>query len=641
MRIKSLQIQDFRGVQRLHVDLAPVTVIVGPNGSGKTSIAWALEQLLTGRCPGTDDRGAGADGLVRNGSTGKGSVSAMIDAGIVSRMVPGGMQVTGWTGASTAQETELLNRMGVDKDLVRCAIQAGRFVTLPGEEQRQMLFKLLKVPLDQISVGNHLKALAKELGQQPDALIRALVAIWPTGPKDLFKALEKGAGDKRAGANRSLAEARKRLELHGVTALPEGVTAEDRDALETQLREVKAQKDTFLRKQGEAAGAAKRKRDLAEDLERTTREYTGTPVVTVPNLTGLESAVARTEAAYQQAAKKAQAMATALTDLQSQRRTLASALEAFKKVDTCPLAPVKCAQKPSVVPELESRIAELDKQIPPAQTAKTEADGVLQAADLARKNAVSAMSDGKNAAMKAEAREKLGERVKRLELEFKALPAVEDSTKLEADIATLTERVSKGERLVGALAEQERTALEHENFTDAVTTAEREAVLWEAMVQAMSPAGVRARILNPVVNQLAKQVNAVLADLSYETLQVTVEAGDEFSIMCRNSVKNTTLPLKALCESEAMRVGLAFADVLNAYTNLGLLVLDRAEALDPVNKKALINVCLELAPRYGNIIILAVQSDVPPTDPGIEGLAVYTITDGVVERAPAPEAAAV
>ncbi|HYO52520.1 AAA family ATPase [Archangium sp.] len=47
MPVRELWIENYRSVQSLRFPLAPVTVVVGPNGSGKTNVYRALQLLLT------------------------------------------------------------------------------------------------------------------------------------------------------------------------------------------------------------------------------------------------------------------------------------------------------------------------------------------------------------------------------------------------------------------------------------------------------------------------------------------------------------------------------------------------------------------------------------------------------------------
>jgi hypothetical protein len=89
---------------------------------------------------------------------------------------------------------------------------------------------------------------------------------------------------------------------------------------------------------------------------------------------------------------------------------------------------------------------------------------------------------------------------------------------------------------------------------------------------------------------------------------------------------------KYLSTSEKMRVGIAMQDVLNGLApGLGIMIVDDAEALTPDNKIALINTVLNLE-DFGTVIVLAARGETEPSDPGVEGLAIFSVSAGQVRR---------
>lgn len=53
--IHTLHLQRFKGHRATSVRLRPMTLLVGPNGSGKTSVLEALDALGAGRFPWADE----------------------------------------------------------------------------------------------------------------------------------------------------------------------------------------------------------------------------------------------------------------------------------------------------------------------------------------------------------------------------------------------------------------------------------------------------------------------------------------------------------------------------------------------------------------------------------------------------------
>lgn len=67
MRLKSIDLINFRSHQATRVNLDRMTFIRGLNHSGKSSIQMAIELALTGRCEATDAAGRGGEVLIRDG----------------------------------------------------------------------------------------------------------------------------------------------------------------------------------------------------------------------------------------------------------------------------------------------------------------------------------------------------------------------------------------------------------------------------------------------------------------------------------------------------------------------------------------------------------------------------------------------
>ena len=68
MRITSLNFRNYRNHRGLTLDLAPLTILAGPKGSGKTSVLYGLAALICGRNVLTDARGVGLDEQIRSGA---------------------------------------------------------------------------------------------------------------------------------------------------------------------------------------------------------------------------------------------------------------------------------------------------------------------------------------------------------------------------------------------------------------------------------------------------------------------------------------------------------------------------------------------------------------------------------------------
>lgn len=103
MRINRLVLENFRNYARCEVDLEPVSVVVGLNATGKSTLRMAIEYLLTGRVAGvTDVAGRGSHLLLREGAK-AGYVAAEVEVEVedqrqkcrLKRAIGGKLEVEG------------------------------------------------------------------------------------------------------------------------------------------------------------------------------------------------------------------------------------------------------------------------------------------------------------------------------------------------------------------------------------------------------------------------------------------------------------------------------------------------------------------------------------------------------------------
>jgi energy-coupling factor transporter ATP-binding protein EcfA2 len=143
MRLASVTLNGVKGIGTNTVVLDPVTLIVGPNGSGKTTVLGGIQYALTGRFPGVP--GATAEDLqVLAGWHGRGfDVSVRADNGVlVTRGLHGGKHSLVVDGTSerpkNKTETEnLLSRTFGNVDLYADAFDVKRGTLHVSDEKRK------------------------------------------------------------------------------------------------------------------------------------------------------------------------------------------------------------------------------------------------------------------------------------------------------------------------------------------------------------------------------------------------------------------------------------------------------------------------------------------------------------------------
>lgn len=142
MRLESLTLKNWRSHKSTKLEFDRVNVLRGPNASGKSSIAMAIEYLLTGRCEVTTENGGNGEQLVSVGQK-QASIEGNFSGGLSltrSRSVAGGNLIlnTG-NGINLAgrEATKWMTDHGWAPDLLSVVLRSARFLELsPGDQQR-------------------------------------------------------------------------------------------------------------------------------------------------------------------------------------------------------------------------------------------------------------------------------------------------------------------------------------------------------------------------------------------------------------------------------------------------------------------------------------------------------------------------
>lgn len=153
MFIKKLTLKNWRSHVKTSFEFGKVNIVRGPNNSGKSSLAQAIEYVLTGRCDGTDERGAGADKLITVRKDAKtATITALLtvnnglqgvrEATLERMRGPSGSALTLHYGAEVMNERQWDET--VDRDQVSAALRVGRFLALNERAQSALLSDLLR-----------------------------------------------------------------------------------------------------------------------------------------------------------------------------------------------------------------------------------------------------------------------------------------------------------------------------------------------------------------------------------------------------------------------------------------------------------------------------------------------------------------
>lgn len=666
MKIRELRLRNFRSHRDTSVSLDHVNVFLGANAAGKTSIKAAIEWALTGRNQFTDRRGAGAGDLVRRGET-QASVELVIEddrlggARTLTRSLPADLAIEGWAGSPTRLEGILHTALGVDADLIGVAMNTSAFLDMDPGKQKDVLFALSGVRLATLeSVAHELVERFQVPGAQGCArphfgveevtayLRRLMPAGAENGGADLLLTLEELARDHRRLVKKQLQTATTQHDMAArePSALPSGVTLDRRQEVIDSLVELKAQREQLLRSSGEARARAQRRQEVAVELASQRRrleladeacEACAAEVPAGVDLAALEAQAvvvgedlelwARKRADVDKAAHEAEGRVQAL-------KVLCDGLQSFD--GRCPLAPDDIACKADIsglaarVGEQLTRAAETSAELQhrATQVSWSRDDALKQHDEVQRqiRQVRQALQDVEAARANRDA---LAQRVASLEAELDAAKDLPDIDSIETRLATLAQRIQRGEGILEAMRREEARVARLANMQKALADAQAAVAEAEQYVDALGPDGLRAALLAETIDQLQTAANDTLARLTCEEYQLRFEVGEGFRVIVSHGDVETDL--RHLSTSERLRVGIVLQDTLNSLTGLRLLVIDDCEVLDPENTDLLVKTLWAIRAEYDTIILLA-SARHEIRDPGIAGLAMFAVVDGSVAR---------
>ncbi|NSW82566.1 MAG: AAA family ATPase [Syntrophothermus sp.] len=658
MKIHDLRLVNFRNHADTYIPLERVNILVGLNGAGKSSLQGAIEYLLTGRCAWTDGRGAGAEDLIRHGQK-EAAVEATIEGiGKVRRTIPGGVTVEGWSGTTATVQKAILERLGTTERVISAVLNTSAFVEMPPSEQKNMLFALMGLEFDQKAIEERLAAWANTgLFKDPDnLLVRVFAHYYPdglAGGAEVFDTLDKTFREARRIAKKDLKALEERVKFAGErrTQLPDGITSNHKEAILSQLQELRQERDRLAILVGQADITAKRRQIQDEREARIKAELAQVEVILASNRPGdvaaLENELVAVQKEYERARAEAEGLnrrrAALEAEIDSQAR-MAAALGELKGI--CPLAPgeLLCPHPEEDIEELRRR---LEAEIAAKEREKAELDGALHEAleaiqDLKSRQAeisaaITREKETTAAIERARARQKeLQEALVDVEQERAAIGSPADVTEAQEKVREIEARIAKGESLLAAIQQEEKAIAEVEFMRKHLQAKKDEVDALEKLVEAFGPKGIKQDILREIVGPVQRRANERLAELTNGEFSLTFDLEGDFEIRVHRN--GSTTRLQNLSTSEKMRVGIVLQDVLNSLTGLGIMVIDDAEHLDPDNKVFLINTLLGME-EYGTIILLAAKGETEPEDPGIPGLAIFVVENGQVRRLVGREAA--
>lgn len=571
MRIASITITNFGPHRHLSLPLAPLTVITGGNGTGKSHIAEALRLALTG-------------GWMQRGLTRKQDRAALLSDGAEA----GSITVEGdaFRAAVNIKTGKVEHTPGPTAYLEQCC-DPRLIVDQPTADLREMLIYLLQI--DTGRIGMQAELIAR--GHDPDR-----VGAWVCGQDcDDAAAQSRGAWKSITGGK----------EAYGpVKAAAWAAPKPDFDPAElVRADAVHAEQDarlTALRAEVSVAREAERARERLAGLrahanDQILIERAGEAETLRARLSEAQSAPLPSAAAQDEAVRNATA------DLSEARRAVTAAAaeklnaEAAQTITPCPhcAGPLLVAggairaADPAAPARDQGRIAAAVRALGMAKEAEAAASKrhaeAVRAADSRYSTALSARDANVAAASAALTTAEDAARTlasARAALEAADLPPPpRPSAELDAEIAELAARVEALDQQRKALREAEQARVKADDTTARAKAAHEDVAAWTALGDAVEalPNEMLAAGLAPLNDLLRELAGHARPDLfvTPRGLPLVPSVSPDMVIRCGHR------PYHSLSKSERWRIDVLLGAAVASLSGHRLLVLDEADLLQP------------------------------------------------------------
>jgi len=595
---------------------APITFIVGPNASGKSTLAEAILWGLTGRfARGVDGGGRGAQALIAEGATAARVRLQVRERWGLTRTVNAGGQVhlsLDELGSAHADaQAVLYQRLDMSPTALQAVVASHAFLDTDHAAAKAFLMELLDV---RVPIGEEQLTLAQLT--------------------------------HRYGAAFEDRKAKKaQVKDHRVPARPDGVelSADDVASLEAQLQQLREQEKAILADGAEARG---RRQALVsqrvtldrerEDLEGRVRQA-GDPNVLLDELEAkLRELVAPEPLEAVTPADEAQEMTTLrqqLVDERGRLRLLTTSAEAIKGRDPqkgCVLDPdVPCLTPAAEFDGRAKYLPKAIKQIERALDTATRRLNLLEAQASTRTDAAQrraqdrSVIEGQRTFLEAK-RRSLEASLRNLQADQERLTEVlAQLAKLDTELANagtegeppaglvaLQARITKGDRTIAdARTEAQRWTAYHQAAARATALA-KELEALEASVAQLGPKGAQLDAIAGALTDFLARVNGPLERFGY---RLDVQLDPWLVVVNGRSAAR-------LSTSERLRVGLCLQLAIAELSGLHLVVLDNAEWLVDAAIRATCTSILfgwvQADSDRQAIVIKATEDDVPAV-PGV------------------------
>lgn len=614
MKIESLTLKDFRSHESSHIAFDRLTFIVGANAAGKSSVAGAIEWLLTGLYAGvTDDGGRGAEGLLRKG-TSRCDVTAKVSIGEDGFSM--GRQRTRSDGTLSLsrpsqtidgkQASEWLAKRLPPMQVLSALLNSSRFLDMAVAQQKKLLSQVLTD--EGIAIPDDIRK-GTEFTEGTRLSIAELDYMY------------KVAYEHRTDVNRTLKQY-ENLTAPAETNLP------TTDSVQKKLSDLRHERDREVAARAkaiaDAEGTPKRRKELRARIDQLTASKDAQDRRIEFFRTDLEEQIEsrksfilpmkeekRLKAIVDAAATTASITANLEEKILEAREQKNRIVQLGAKA-ACPMC-MRAMSKQDVtalVKIIDANIASNEETL---QWSRIE-DEKRKAAVEARA-AISASISAVGEKEELERELGIGPEVdisfatgiENAEAELKVLPessAAPDTSEVDKRISAVDERIAKGEKILLEVNEKRRELLAFNEGTKKRDAAQDELARLEKVLAFAGPDGARKQAAAGKLGAFTNSLNAALEKFGFHA---------EFSLEpfeMRVGGNTHALSVDQLSESERFRFSIAFQVALAKVTGVDLVVIDRADVLDKGARKMLTAMLLDSG--IGQAIICSTTTDPVP-----------------------------
>jgi DNA repair exonuclease SbcCD ATPase subunit len=646
MRLNHLKLHDFRCFHDLELAFdRPVNFIFGPNASGKSTIAEAMEMALTGQCngfhPGWRERAA----LSRQGSEGyRIDLNTQLPGEAVAQKI-----VHRPDPKDCAPRTEeIAHRLGVNPEALTALFDTGHWFSLHPDDKKRLVFDLLGLRVTKDNLEAHLTSwLSDQAG-----LIRRhnlgpgenLLSTLGEIPETLEEAHQQAFDERRIVKRELRSLSGERGTRNGERGTADGMTP---DLIRQRTGEIRTRLDGLLTRLGELKGMAAAEKgrlerevqQAAASLDRLRAEAAGfDPQAETQAQERLEDRRAELKDTLERGNRVREDLEAKLQALhaeEARKRAIQSRVERFD--GACPLLvqdpPVACE-----TPKILQAIAGIKEGF---QGDMVKIQGQKKALEKEREEIVGLLRESTRELQEVERgisglelrKVRHQEALSRIrELEARKVRAegilagldhakVAESERVRIEIQTLQGDLERNQDLLRIGEQAERSSiLEH-----------KLAVL-EVLTLAFSPKGIMADLLARGVKSLNDSLTAAMEKISGGQYSLEMGINDDVDLYLVDHRAGTRTGLRFASASERFRAGIVLQSVLSNLTGLRFMVIDGLDILDQENRGFFFRFVQEVKADFDSIFVFSTIGRCFPKDPGLPDVAFWVIEEGTVRR---------